>query len=189
MHSTCPSKCQHPIGLLGDDAFGSADISKWQFAVADVGTTVEPAERVDAEAVFEEFARGQGYEADPTVRRAIELAAMAAATDYFRGMGYEVHDHSTGHPYDLYCQAAGGELHVEVKGTRSTGGEVVLTANEVEFARQHRDRMGLFVLHSVEVIDGPTGPTARGGVARVLLPWDVNGGSLRPISYRYGLPE
>ena len=41
-------------------------------------------------------------------------------------------------------------LHVEVKGTQTTGEDIFLTAGEVNFARRHPGMMALFVLHSVE---------------------------------------
>lgn len=41
-------------------------------------------------------------------------------------------------------------MYVEVKGTQTRGGEVIVTPNEVEFAQ--RNKINLFVLHSANVV-------------------------------------
>ena len=71
-----------------------------------------------------------------------------------------------------------------MKGTTTSGEEIILTSNEVEHARAHRSRCMLFILYQIEVADGPEGPAAAGGTRRVLWPWDVDAGRLAPISYK-----
>lgn len=73
-----------------------------------------------------------------------------------------------------------------MKGARSEGSSVLLTSGEVEFARRNKDRMVLFVLHSIQLGKGDGAP--QGGVRTVFWPWDVDGGTLAPIKYAYGLP-
>jgi len=129
--------------------------------------------------------RGQGFVSSPELRLAVERHAMAAATDYLEDLGFVVEDTSATEPYDLLAQRAGEELFVEVKGTTTTGEEMILTFNEVEHARRHNSESMLFILAGVEVVEGPNGPTASGGTRHVFWPWDVDAGQLTPISYKY----
>jgi len=79
-------------------------------------------------------------------------------------------------------------LYVEVKRTRSTGEEVQLTPNEEEHARAHGDKSILFVVHSVKV-SGMKNPAVHGGELRVVQPFSLNSGVLRPRGYIFGLPK
>ena len=173
-------------GLLGQGAFGNADRSQWKFVqlvLPDDGdeALVEAAEHIQA--------RGQGFVLDSKLRKALEDFAMDAAKQYFKGQGYQWEDHSKSHPYDLRCIRGAEVLYVEVKGTQTDGFEVILTPGEVEFARGHKNQMALFVLHSVLVTksDGDDF-LLSGGEPFPLLPWDVDGGSLKPLSYKCTLP-
>jgi hypothetical protein len=91
-------------------------------------------------------------------------------------------------PFDLHARDGTREVFIEVKGTQTAGSSILLTQGEVEFARLHKSRMVLFVLHSIQVdpVDGQ--PNAKGGMHTVLWPWDVDGGTLVPIKFSYGLP-
>lgn len=65
-----------------------------------------------------------------------------------------------------------------------------LTANEVEFAREHADRMVLFIVHSIEVTERENVDVeARGGTRQVFMPWYVDEGELAAINYRYSVPD
>lgn len=178
-------------GLIGRDPFGNANPDKWQFAVLDEEDT-EPAEELASEPVVEELerrqARGQGFLLSPALRKALEDHAMDAATRYFQAEGYAVADHSKTKPYDLYCTRGAEVLHVEVKGTQTGGEDIILTAGEVEFARRHRGQMALFVLHSVEVSGEEGEFVLSEGERHLVLPWDVDQGMLKPVSYTYGVP-
>ena len=134
--------------------------------------------------------RGQGFVPSPELRQAVERHAMATAMSYLEGLGFDVEDTSATRPYDLLARSPGEEVFVEVKGTTTAGEEIMLTFNEVEYARRHKTACMLFILADVEVANGPDGPTATGGTRRVLWPWDVDVGQLAPISYKYRLgPE
>jgi hypothetical protein len=131
-------------------------------------------------------AEGQGYESVTPRRKAIEVRAMAAATQYFRTRGWTVRDVSSTRSYDLECTRRGQPpLHVEVKGTTSTGHSVLLTANEVAHAREF-PHSALFVLHGIR-ISGGNPPRATGGRARVFDPWDIADDHLEPLAYAYRL--
>lgn len=130
---------------------------------------------------------GQGYSSDAEERQALEAAAMDAAEKYYKKHKYTVE--RKGKPYDLHCTKAGAVLHVEVKGTKSSGDKVILTQNEVEFARSNRESMALFVLHSIKLVPGSRGLRGEGGEHRIIFPWDVDEGVLRPTQFMYQLPE
>jgi hypothetical protein len=96
-----------------------------------------------------------------------------------------VEDHSQGHPYDLRCTRKKERLYVEVKGTQTNGDGIILTAGEVMFARRHKEEMALFLLHSIKVsADGKL----SNGQEKLIVPWDVDEGHLKPISFMYEVP-
>jgi hypothetical protein len=76
-----------------------------------------------------------------------------------------------------------------VKGTTTHGEEIILTAGEVEFARSHKRQMGLFILHSIQVSEDGDGFLLAGGEKRPILPWDVDQGCLKAISFMYQVPR
>jgi hypothetical protein len=131
-----------------------------------------------SENIAAEFEKAQGFESDPRVRRAIERHAVRRAKAWYRKR-YRVRER--GKPYDLHCSRNGKVLFVEVKGTRSSGQAVILTANEVALAR--KEKMELFVLHSIRIVKSPSGVKAVEGIEHVFAPWRPTDKQLRPIAY------
>jgi len=127
-----------------------------------------------------------GYEPNKKIRDAIEKYAVDHATQYFRNRHYKVTPR--GKPYDLLCTRKAEELHVEVKGTRGNGNKVILTANEVQHAHDHK-MTALYVMHSVSVRP-ETNQEVRitGGRRKILNPWRINQGRLKSTQYLYTLP-
>jgi hypothetical protein len=132
-------------------------------------------------------AKGQGFSSSPEVRQAVENLAMDRAEAHFAAQGYTVK--RRGKPYDLLCTREGSTLYVEVKGTQTDGVEVLLTPNEVAFAREHRETMALFVLHSVSIASENETVQSSGGVVRILQPWDPDAGELLPVGFTCKLPQ
>lgn len=130
----------------------------------------------------EEYSKGQGFQLDHMLRKAIEDHAMNRATSYFESLGYDVANVSARRPYDLECAKGKAKLFVEVKGTQSTGESVFLTAGEVRFANEHAASMALFILHSVQV---DSSGNVSGGVQNIRKPWVVNQEDLEALSYKY----
>lgn len=164
-------------------------LSEAQASSSDEASFNDVVEEVDesvVEALEKSQARSQGFLLDSKLRKALEDHAMAAARRHFESEGYEVEDHSKNHPYDLLCQRNNGLLYVEVKGTQTNGEGVLLTSGEVEFARRNKSQMALFLLHSIMVSEDKVILTE--GKKKVLLPWDVAVGLLKPLSYKYELP-
>jgi hypothetical protein len=127
------------------------------------------------------LSRAQGrFAGTPEQRKAIERHAVAWAMRYFRGQRFDINDVGSTRSYDLSCRKNGRELRVEVKGTTTTGEQVVLTPRE---ARLRGDR-ALFVLHSIKMKRGKP----VGGEAVVIKPWTIERARLKAISYLYTLP-
>lgn len=178
--------------LLGPGVFDRVDEAKWQFidlplsdekfvlAVDDGGE--KPTGGGSGKG------RGQGYAADAEVRDAIEKYSMDMAKNYLRRLKYNWTDVSANSPYDLRCGRRDTVLHVEVKGTQSPGEVVLLTRNEVDFARENRPNMALLIVHSLKVVRGNEGIVVSGGEVRFLTPWDAKQDELEATAYRYFLP-
>jgi hypothetical protein len=131
---------------------------------------------------------GQGFMRDSQRKLAIESCAMLAAKRYFGERDYEVIDVSGYEPFDLLCRKGSSEVHVEVKGTTSSGEKVFLTKNEVRHARAHSEDMVLFVVHGISLVDSPDGPQAIGGTFRILENWLPTEVDLTPETYSYRVP-
>jgi hypothetical protein len=128
---------------------------------------------------------GQGFNVPPHIRREIEAYAMKEAEDYFKSMGYMVKNRSVRNPFDYEISKLNERYFVEVKGTQSLGVSVILTANEVKFARQNRKQMILFILHSLKVHDREGNVRITGGTPVVKHPWDIDSGVLHVTHFRY----
>lgn len=150
---------------------------------------IEDARDATARAAGGRSRRGQGFRQSADERAAIDAHAMALATRYFEQDDWNVEDRSVNHPYDLFCSRAAEELHVEVKGTTADGGSVLLTPNEVEFARLAFPATALLIVHGVQLtLDGNGRPRALGGAVTLLRPWDIDvAGELKPTGYAYEL--
>jgi hypothetical protein len=148
-------------------------------------TLQQPADEAVAEVVEQIRSRdaGQGFLMSPSKRRAIEQRAVQLAKEHYIAKGYAVR--VLGKPYDLLCEGDNGRVvYVEVKGTQLSGREVLLTPNEVTFARAHKNQMALFVVSEI-IVDSndPEVPTASAGNQAIYEPWDVDSGELEPLGY------
>jgi len=154
--------------------------------VKDLTTELGDEESVLA-AVIEDIrqSRRQGFNISPKARRAIEELAVDRAKHHFEAQGYAVE--VFGKPFDLRCAKPGTVLHVEVKGTTTTGEEILLTPNEVRFANDHSSSMILFIVSRIQ-LSGSDHPIASGGVATEIRPWKIEPGHLVPIGYTYAVP-
>jgi len=133
--------------------------------------------------------RGQAYVEDPMVRRAIEVHAMNLASDYYEAQGFMVEDASRTRPFDLHCHRGSEEVRVEVKGTRSEGTEILVTAAEIVNARGDRWRTDLFIVGLIEVTRATDGTLlGRGGAPRVIEGWRPEDSDLIPTQFRYLVP-
>jgi hypothetical protein len=121
-------------------------------------------------------------------KQAVELRAMAVATNAYTDEGWDVEDVSTHESYDLLCTRPGDERHVEGKGTTGEGVAVGLTANEVIHARDVQPNAALAIVHGIALRDPLDTPVASGGTLRRWDPWIVDDGDLVVTAYRYEPP-
>jgi len=126
-----------------------------------------------------------GYQPDPEKRKIIEKYAVNKAVKHYEELGWTVTE--LGKPYDLDCTKPTGEnLRVEVKGTTSKAGELILTVNEVHSARQYPSE--LFIVADI-IIKGTSGSLSpSGGNSFVFEKWFPAPKDLSPQQYRYRVP-
>jgi len=87
------------------------------------------------------------------------------------------------------CVRGDETLYVEVKGTTTAGEEILLTPNEVRFARANKSAMALYVLQAIRLGEGVDDAVeVTGGTPLVLSPWDVELGELCPVGFSWKLP-
>jgi hypothetical protein len=112
---------------------------------------------------------------------------MAVAKVHLEGLGWRVRDVSSNQPYDFECTRGGERLIVEVKGTTSTGDQIVITRNEVAAQRAHFPNNALIVVHSVELMRASSSPEADGGELLMRTPWQIEEDRLRPLAFQYAV--
>jgi len=97
---------------------------------------------------------------------------------------------STTRPFDFICSdAADHEIRVEVKGSTGALTECQLTVGEVNNANGASWRTDLVLVRNIRVVHTPEGPCAEGGEVRVIEDWVPKPDALKPIVYRYTMPE
>lgn len=114
---------------------------------------------------------------------------MAVATSHLQRLGWTVIDVSATRSYDLDCLRCEDKAFVEVKGTTSTGRNVLLTAGEVAFAQQHTSHMVLALVTGIRLSHLPTGDViAVGGTLRLIWRWSPELAALTPLKFTYEVP-
>jgi hypothetical protein len=128
--------------------------------------------------------RGQRFGLSAEQRRLVEERAMELAKTHYRKEWSEVEDRSARAPYDLYCRSYDSHLCVEVKGTTSREGSVLLTRNEVDLSAREHPNTALFVVSDIQItVDEGGNPVATGGTVREIRPWRASDMTLRPIAF------
>ncbi|MCL6293300.1 DUF3578 domain-containing protein [Streptomyces sp. 43Y-GA-1] len=130
-------------------------------------------------------APGQGFRLSADERRAVELHAVQMATAHFVKQGWSVKDVGAKESYDLLLSRGDERLHVEVKGTTSAGGQVILTRAEVERQRELAPDNALVVVHSIILDRSAPTSIAGGGILECLTPWTIADEDLTVVSFVY----
>ncbi|RKH52356.1 DUF3883 domain-containing protein [Corallococcus sp. AB050B] len=152
---------------------------EWRLAVTSSGLPIPPSPPSNE----------GGREADPELRSVIEEYSMFLAQEHYNSLGYDVENTASTQPFDLRCRKGKEEVRVEVKGTRSDGSAVELTAAEVNNARGTGWRTELFIVTKITVKSSDTGLVADGGEWRRFESWNPRDEDLSPTRYRYTLPR
>jgi hypothetical protein len=164
-----------------DQIIDSHGFVMWDHSTDPVEAVIDVAEQIRSRA------SGQGFLIPPKVRKAIEEHAVGIGKDRYEGKGYKVE--VRGKPFDLLCTRDGRQIFVEVKGTQTSGEEVLLTPNEVKLAQENKSEMVLFIVHSVSVDKNADPPRVYGGNIRVFDPWDIDDGELEALGYSFKIAK
>jgi MrcB-like, N-terminal domain/Domain of unknown function (DUF3883) len=156
-------------------------------------STVLPDDKSAADGPVASSERAQGRVSNPDIRKAIECFAEDHAIAYFEEQQWQVKrvgQYKLG--YDLVCTKPDGTiLHVEVKGTRTLGEKVILTANEVEHTRRAAycgAEHILYVLSQITIAGGDI-IACSGGTPTRLRPWTISDIDLTATEYAYKVPD
>ncbi|WP_310649854.1 DUF3883 domain-containing protein [Gordonia amicalis] len=153
-----------------------------QFAMAKLDLRERDREEPDVDTPLGRARR----QADPLLRRAVEVHAEDVAIEVLEADGYN-DVVRVGKPYDLRAISTDGdELHVEVKGSAERIDSVILTPNEVSHADDHPTT--LIVVDEIEVQIGEAGYECAGGRIRRWDSWRPEPDDLTPSQYVYELP-
>lgn len=175
------------VGLIGE-LYRAQELGRAPDAV--------PPEFIEAESAVSTISRpgssrlgraGQGFGLSAAERKAVEAHAMARAETWLAANGFSgVRDVHATHSCDYLAVRDGIEHHIEVKGTTSAFGKVILTANEVELHRRVHPANLLIVVHDIDLIAERI--TATGGKLTVLDPLVIETCELTPLSFMCELP-
>jgi hypothetical protein len=135
--------------------------------------------------------RMQAFGRDQARNTAVERQAVTVATKLLEGEGWSVTDKGIEKiGYDLHCErtvdSSAQELHVEVKGSSQAIDEVIITANEMNYALAHPERAWLVVVEAIQVRPDKSGvPIAEGGSVAFSDRWKALPAEARAIKLRY----
>lgn len=127
----------------------------------------------------------QGFLTDTKLRLLIEQYSVSLGIRHFESDGFTVQ--VKGKPYDLRCSKGAQVLYVEVKGTTTSGAQVILTPNEVAFAEANKASMALFLVSDIAVRADSDEPTLEGGTITLFHPWQPDRRFLQPLGFTYDL--
>jgi hypothetical protein len=135
-------------------------------------------------------AMGQGLMLSAKARRAVELRAMLVAGAALKAQGFTVEDVSSNSPFDILAKRGAEIVKVEVKGTTSMGGDVIMmTKNEVKIHRDEKGATTLCVVSGIELTRTNGELTASGGSLKQHDAWDIDLWDITPLSYQLRAPR
>lgn len=177
----------------GDRANVAQPLTALGYRVERAGQRHAPeVEAVDA-AVYEAAGRpiragGQGFSVDQHSKVAVERHAMASARRHYERLGTVVETASS-KSWDYEVEIDGTTWHVEVKGTTGNPVDVILTPNEVAHAQTY-EYVALYVVSGIKVAVGDgTQRDTSGGEVTLIHPWRIAEEDLRPVGFKYRMPE
>lgn len=118
-------------------------------------------------------------------KKVIEDHAVKVAMMLLEKKGFtNIKDVGKNHSYDIAAKLDGIDFYIEVKGTISLGEKVVLTKNEVLLHRQEYPNNALIVVSQID-LDRSETPSANGGNAVFISPWQIKDEDLEALGYDY----
>lgn len=161
--------------------------------------SAEPREIKIAEEVIDEIAgkvprrkkySGQGIRGTFKENKAVERRAVEMVIEHFKNSGEweTIKDTGDTESFDLLLTNGNAKMYVEIKGTQSVGSKVFLSKNEVILQRKIYPRNALAIVSEIELVKGDE-PIAKGGVLRIISPWQIEDENLIAMAYEYQVPE
>jgi hypothetical protein len=151
-----------------------------------------PEVRMAADAAAETAGRPKrsfaGFRLNAAERSLIEMHAVAAATEHYVDLGARVKYVGNRLPYDLEVKLGDKSLSVEVKGTVTSGDQLILTRGEVEHHRKAYPANALAVVAGISLDRTTDPPSVSGGSVHETRPWNIDEDALTVISYIYESP-
>ncbi len=143
----------------------------------------------DKRLALEAQERRQGHQSNQHVKDAVEAYAMKQAELHYRKQ-YDVNaGKARNNPFDLECTSSKKTIYVEVKGTQTSGDEVILTDGEKEHLGRNVRCSEIFVFHHIRVV-GKRHPKASGGQCRIVKAARLlKDGGFQPTQWRVTLPK
>jgi len=126
--------------------------------------------------------RKAGRTSNPKLRKAVEEHAMRVVDQHYKNQGIVIEDHSKKCSYDFFYKDQGIGRYIEVKGSQLKNPAIILTRNEVKFARKNWQHMELCVVHSIKV-EGQDDPKASGGTLERFPQWNPDNHKLEATQY------
>lgn len=124
-----------------------------------------------------------GLSSNAAIRRVVEEHSMALVRHIYKhSRNIELEDCHTDSPFDYRYKDKSGYGYVEVKGSRLKQPAIILTKNEVEFARENKGLIELCVVHSID-ISSEDDPIASGGTLETFPQWNPDVHDLLPMQY------
>ncbi|NUU18458.1 DUF3883 domain-containing protein [Cellulomonas humilata] len=176
--------------LPTEELLASLPLVKWNYILGS-GTRVKPEAVADLEASWSAYysigtstpTTGTSMRQSAADRKLIEDRGQLVMTAWFESRKWEVSDVRLTNPFDAVATRDGETLYLEAKGTTGAGASVIVTKNEVRFAREHPGRCVIGVVSNIRLDDAPGAPRrAMGGDLR-LLSWTPDDVDLTPLTY------
>lgn len=128
-------------------------------------------------------AEGQQRRVDSARRKAIEDAAQQILTEHYTARGWKVEDVRYGNPFDAVATRGDEVLYLEAKGTTTAGQRVIVTRNEVAFAREHPEECVMGIVAGL-IVDASGRVDPSSGELR-LYAWNPEERDLDPLTYDF----
>ena len=145
-----------------------------------------PEVRQAAQAMAAAAARPKTAAVDPEPgdRVAVEARALNVVLAHYSARG-SISDVGRTNSFDYCVVIDGQEWHVTVKGTTSSGEDIVLTPDEVAHAQSH-EHLDLCIVSNIRVERDEKGQASgAGGTLQIHHPWRIEPDRLDALGYRY----
>tara|TARA_Y100000816_G_C26078064_1_gene567769 strand:+ start:374 stop:1516 length:1143 start_codon:yes stop_codon:yes gene_type:complete len=130
---------------------------------------------------------GQGFGLSHKEKKIIENYAMKKYSDKMEKEGWVINDVSAKKDkgFDLFLTKPGKKINAEIKGTTGSDEKVILTKNEVKFAKKNFPYSALIIVSGIHLDRSKDPPKASLGKIKEIYNWNLKDSDLEPINYYY----